>query len=409
MMLNIVLGAGLLTLPGLAAQSAGSASILVWAVCALAALPLLLIFVLLGRDYPDAGGLASMMQHAFGPVGYVPCTFVFLGAVAVGLPAIAMTGGYYAAAAVGGSPHLYAGLLILLAMLGNLASPEIASRINTSIASVIVVVLVGITVLGWMVVEPDWGTFRGAPSEPPDLATLGLVFMMVFFAFTGWEVAANLGGEFRDPRRNIPIAMALSFLLAVGLYLALSIVVVASGPVGADEAPFARIFGAEFGPGGARAMSVVSVVIIYANLSAALWAVSRMVYSAARERLLFACFARVTKGVPLNAVVLTTTVLLLVTLLSHAGLLDLGRLLAVAGQNFLLLYGGAAAALIQLSDKRWHRRLGWWSLLLVTVLMAGRGVDGLYYPALLVGAGLAVAFVRMRHRLVVSGRSEGST
>lgn len=409
MMLNIVLGAGLLTLPGLAAQSAGSAAIVVWVVCALAAFPLLLIFALLGRDYPDAGGLASIMRHAFGAFGYVPSTFIFLGAVAVGLPAIAMTGGYYAAAALGGPPHLYAGGLILLAMIGNLASAEIAGRINTAIASVIVVVLIAITVLGWLVVEPDWGTVRAATSDLPDLATFGLVFMMVFFAFTGWEVAANLGGEFVNPRRNIPIAMAMSFVLAVGLYLALAVVVVASGPVGADEAPFARIFGAEFGPVGALAMSGVSVVIIYANLSAALWAVSRMVYSAATERLIFGCFTRVSRGVPLNAVLLTTGVLLSVVLLSYEGLLDLGSLLAIAGQNFLLLYAGAAAALIQLATRGWHRVLGWACLALVAVLMAGRGIQGLYYPAFLVATGLAVALVRMRLALMVAGRGEEST
>jgi amino acid efflux transporter len=409
MMLNIVLGAGLLTLPGLAVQTAGGSALVVWAVCALAAVPLLVVFALLGREHPDAGGLASILKSAFGAYGYIPSTFLFLGAVAVGLPAIALTGGYYAAAAVGGPPHLYAALLIVLAMLGNLASAEIASRINTLIASAVLVVLVGITVTGWLAVDPTWETLSAATHAPIDLSTFGLAFMMVFFAFTGWEVAANLSGEFRDARRNIPIAMALSFVLAVGLYLALAVVVVASGPVGANEAPFAHIFGAEFGPVGSAVISGVSVVMIYANLSAALWAVSRMVYSAANERLLFAPFTRLVNGVPLNAVFLTTGVLLGVVFLSFENILDIGSLLAIAGQNFLLLYAGAAAALVRLSSNKWSRALGWGSLALVAVLLAGRGLDGLLYPLLLITGGLLIALVRSRLSILLAQRREGST
>ena len=41
MMLNIVLGAGLLTLPGLALMVAGDAALTIWIACALAAAPLL--------------------------------------------------------------------------------------------------------------------------------------------------------------------------------------------------------------------------------------------------------------------------------------------------------------------------------------------------------------------------------
>ena len=104
MMLNIVLGAGLLTLPGLAAMQLGPAAPLVWLACALAAAPLLLVFALLGRQHADAGGLAAILDRAYGAWGRIPATFLFLGAVALGLPAIALTGGHYAAAVLGGRP-----------------------------------------------------------------------------------------------------------------------------------------------------------------------------------------------------------------------------------------------------------------------------------------------------------------
>ena len=65
---------------------AGDAALTIWIACALAAAPLLAIFAVLGRRYPDAGGVAAIMKRPFGDAGYVPATFLFLGAVAVGLP-----------------------------------------------------------------------------------------------------------------------------------------------------------------------------------------------------------------------------------------------------------------------------------------------------------------------------------
>ena len=47
LMLNIVIGAGLLALPGMVVEKAGHQALWAWALCALAALPLLLVFVVL--------------------------------------------------------------------------------------------------------------------------------------------------------------------------------------------------------------------------------------------------------------------------------------------------------------------------------------------------------------------------
>ncbi|MEM9032129.1 MAG: amino acid permease [Pseudomonadota bacterium] len=411
MMLNIVLGAGLLTLPGLAAREAGDGALAVWLVSALVAVPLLVIFGILGRAYPDAGGLATFLKRAYGDAGYAPATFLFLGAVAFGLPAIALTGGHYAAAAIGGPPALYASLLILGAAAANLASSEIAGRINTALASVILFVLVAIAATGWVAVSPDASVLERAVTGVPSLGVFGATFMMVFFAFTGWEVSANLSGEFRNPKRDFPFAMAASFAIAVALYLVLAFIVAASGPLGASEAPFAAILGSRFGPSGSLLVSAVSVLLIFANLSAAIWAVSRMVYSGASERLLPAVLMTLRAGLPLRAVILTTCVLLGVVAAAGAGLVDLGWLLGAAGQNFLLLYAGAAAALIKLTARLGYKALGWFAIALVVGLVLTRGLDQMIYPGLLIGIGLLVAVFRL---FVPSGamddrQTQGST
>src|SRR5204863_6702981 len=50
----------------------------------------------------------------------------------------------------------------------------------------------------------------------------------VIFACLGFEQAVQLGGESRNPRRNIPLAIIGAMVVAVGLYLALQVAYIAA-------------------------------------------------------------------------------------------------------------------------------------------------------------------------------------
>lgn len=381
MMLSIVLGAGLLALPGLAADTAGRAALTIWLVCAAVSMPLLYVFAVVGRDHPDAGGIAAVIKKAFGIRGYAPASLLFLGAVAVGLPSIALVGGQYAHASLGISAHLAAICLIVAAMALNLLSSRLVNLMSSGLSIAVIAVLLVLAGLGWFAVTPEWG--EATALAAPTLPAFGATFMMVFFAFTGWEVASNLAGEFRNPKRDFPLAMTLSFIIAVALYLILAVIVAAAGPDAATEAPFTVIMMQGYGVLASQFVSGVAIVLIFANLSAAMWAVSRMVYSAAGEQLLPGALTKLNGGIPIRAVILTALVLVSVSLFSYTGALDLGDLLAIAGMNFLLLYAAAAAALCRLSTVNRHRLVGIASILIVALLVVGRGLEHLMYPAIL--------------------------
>lgn len=121
-----------------------------------------------------------------------------------------------------------------------------------------------------------------------------------------------------------------------------------------------------------------------------------MVFSAARDGLLPTFLEKINGDVPLNAVMLTVLVLLGVTGLVGADMLDLDQILAIAGQNFLLLYAGSAAALLRLDDKGAHRLLALFCLTLVGLLLVGRGGDGIVYPIVLVMISLVLASLQKR-------------
>jgi amino acid efflux transporter len=400
-MLNIVLGAGLLTLPGLAVQHAGENALTVWLACAVASIPLLAAFAVISRSHPDQGGLAKIAGLAFGRYGYAATTFLFLGAVLFGLPSIALTGGYYASAMLGGSPHVFAVGMLLFAVAINLVSVEWTSRINAIIASVVLVALAGIALVGVTLVSPSWEPLR--PPLPPtiSLQVFGQVFMMIFFAFTGWELAANLSADFHNPRRDVPIAIGLSFCVAVLLYVVLAVIAGSLGLSDKAAAPFVVLFETRFGWMGGTFIAGVAVILVIANLAAAVWAVSRMVWASAGEGLLPRNLRSLKNGTPYRAVITTVSALVAVEVISAVGAFDLGVMLGVAGQNFLLIYGISALALGVSSPKRAEKILALTCITEVLLLVAFRAGEGLAYPIFL--CVIAIAVVRQGHRPAILG------
>ena len=64
--LAAVLGVGVVSLPALAIEAAGPASMLAWAALIVISVPLAATFAALGARHPDGGGVATYARLAFG-------------------------------------------------------------------------------------------------------------------------------------------------------------------------------------------------------------------------------------------------------------------------------------------------------------------------------------------------------
>lgn len=393
LMLNIVVGAGLLALPGLAVKQVGDHAMLAWLVAGAATLPLLAVFILLGRRYPNAGGIAHFAGIAFGRRGYAAASLIFLGAVLFGLPSIAITGGHYAAVIKGWPPHAIAIALLIAATLIHMVSSELVAKANTVLAIVILIAITALILAGFLMIEqPSDMPVAVWPEElKPALALAP--FTMIFFAFTGWEVAAGSAEEFRNPRRDFPIAMIASFAIILGLYLGIAYLTQVVSLEGEYETAFSRIAAAALGSFGEIGTALLATVIILANLSGAIWAVSRMVFALSREGFLPSALEVSRNGTPWRAVAVTSTALVIVTLADAAGIFGLDRMLALAGQNFLVLYGIAAGAMLALSTSTGARILALLASALTLGLVAIQGAAAVY-PAALLGLGIALGGLR---------------
>ncbi|CAI8372117.1 MAG: L-methionine/branched-chain amino acid exporter YjeH [Rhodospirillaceae bacterium] len=403
MMLNIVLGASLFILPGLAAQQTGPASIVYWLLAILLSLPLLVIFCLLAAERPSSGGVAHLVGAAFGRRFFVMASYLFLGAVMLGLPAIALSAGYALQAGFGLNAGLSAGFIITLAVAANFLTPKRASQLGSTASILSISFLVALIVFGF-IVTPSSGLLsveevfssRSFTSE----FSIGLsVIPLIFFAFTGWEVAISLGGEFKKPKRNVPIAIGASFIIASILYLLCAMVVVHAGVSAFNEAPFVGMLAPVFGVFSSQLIAGFIAGLLAVNLFAAIWSVSRMIFSISEQGFLPASLKVLSRGLPARALLLFGSIGLIMIGVHEARFIDIDTMFTLASLNFLCLYGLVAfVGLLQLK-RHFQRLLAAIAIASVAaILLMTQSLPALSYPLFIACIGWFAFFRTQRQK-----------
>ncbi|MER7009176.1 amino acid permease [Dactylosporangium sp. NPDC000555] len=242
-----VLGTGVIALPALAAQAAGPASLIAWAVLVALSVPLASTFAALGARYPDSGGVATYARTAFGHRAAAVVGWSFYFAVPVGAPAAALFGGAYVAAAVGGGTRtalLTAAALMLTVTVGNLGGVRVSGRLQLGLAALLVALLLTAT----LTALPHASAANLHPFAPHGWWAIGPAAAVLVWGFAGWEAVTSLAADFRHPRRDLPRATAIALVVVAVLYLgiaAASILVLgpaAAAPgAGGSEAPLAEL------------------------------------------------------------------------------------------------------------------------------------------------------------------------
>jgi APA family basic amino acid/polyamine antiporter len=114
-----------------------------------------------------------------------------------------------------------------------------------------------------------------------------LALIPVMFTYSGWNAAAYLAEEIRDPGRNVPRALGLGTLAVVAIYLLLNTLYLFVLPAG----ELAKVQGSVLdvvadrllGTSAGDVMGVVSIISIAASISAMTFAGPRVYYAMARD------------------------------------------------------------------------------------------------------------------------------
>ena len=272
-----MIGVGVFTTTGfmVAALESPVAVLLAWIAGGVAAMCGALAYAELGSAIPRNGGEYRLLSRIFHPaVGFVAGWVSLIVGFAAPLAAFAMAFGDYLNALIPDVPPLASGLVLVI-VLAVLHSLHVGTGSRAHNAFTMgKVALIG----AFIVAGLAWGDVSRlvAPEARPVGEALtsrmfAVQLVYVSFAYSGWNTAAYLAGEFRQPTRDIAPAILFGTSIVAVLYLGLNIVFLASAPMSelAGNERVGHVAAVSlFGPVAGKFMSLLIVIGLVSTASA---------------------------------------------------------------------------------------------------------------------------------------------
>jgi len=366
-----VLGTGVITLPALAADVAGPASLVAWAALVLLSVPLAATFAALGARLPDTGGVSTYVRRAFGDRAAGAVGWCFYFAIPVGAPPASMMAGGYVADVVGGGRTTT--LIVAAALLASTAAMNaVGLRLSGRVQLGLAVTLALLMVVTMSLALPHGDADHLSPFAPNGWGPVPTAAAVLVWGFAGWEAVAPLSAEYRNPRRDVPRATAIAVAVVGLLYLGLAATsLLVLGPAtGQSEAPLSDLMAVALGDGARVLTAVVAVLLTLGAMNAYFAGGSRLGAALGRDGSLPSALAKGSGPgeVPrrsLGVLTLGGALSLVITAVLDLGLTPL-MLLATGCFTLVYVFGtGAALRLLP----RWS--LSWWTAAVAFVATLG--------------------------------------
>jgi fructoselysine transporter len=302
-----IVGIGPFVVSALVIQKMGGPQALVaWLLGAVLATLDAFVWSELGAAMPQAGGTYVFLREAYGPERWGRLmSFLFVWQTFLHVPlsvssaaiGFANYAEYLHPLTTVGHKAISGGLVVLLVIL-------LYRRIRT-IGRISVLLWVGVVgMMLWLI----WGGARHFDAKlafdfPPGafsfsavwFAALGSAMVNTIYSYWGYYNICHLGGEIRDPEKNIPRGIFLSVLGIAVLYLAMqtSILGVVPWREAQDSKFLASLFIERvYGVGAAKVATGMILWVALASVFSVLLGASRVPYSAALDDNFFPVFAR---------------------------------------------------------------------------------------------------------------------
>ena len=302
--LSAMIGSGLFVLPALAMLEMGGGAgplggvWLAYLVAALLVLPGAISKSELSTAMPSSGGSYVYVERTFGPlVGTIAglglwANFMLKSAFAlIGFKAYL----WVIEDLIGIDINLETASLALLVIIVaiNILGVKRIKKIQTPIVMFSTFYLLSLCAYAVVTQDLDWNgvTSREAFGSWDDVASTSA---FVFVSYAGVTKIAAVGGEIKNPERNMPYGILLSLLFSCLLYVTVTMVMAAAvdpseymhGDHGASEDPV-YIFAEAVGGGTVGAIAAVLAVVTMTSMAlAGILASSRFPFAMARDKLL---------------------------------------------------------------------------------------------------------------------------
>jgi len=320
-----VIGSGWLLGTLNASKVAGPAAIVSWIIGVILLIGIALIYAELGSTYPISGSTARFTWiHAGTLGGFFAGTFSYLQAMAVAPIEVEATLGYVSAKLWHGllTPAgllTTKGLIVAIGMMFiftalNLFGIKWMARTNT-VAMIWKILVPIMTIVFIMTKVFHTANFTaGGGFMPYGIKGVFIAIPLgIVFALEGFEQAAQLAGEARNPKRDVPIAVVGSMLMGAVIYILLQLCFTGalnpadiahgwSNPFGAGNPTFGPYYtlATTIGLGWLGTVLIIDAIVSPAGTGLVyVSAASRLSYSLAKTRFVPPVFAAIDRrGVP---------------------------------------------------------------------------------------------------------------
>jgi basic amino acid/polyamine antiporter, APA family len=295
LMVNITIGSGILGLPAKLFALTGVYSVLALVLCAILVAIVAICFAEVGSRFTHSGGPYLFTRTAFGATpGFIVGWLYWVSRVLTFATICNLLVVYLArmAPALQGpaARAVIISVVVVAIWLVNLVGIRQATIVSNGLTTLKVTLLLVFGVIGILTVR----AWPAAPATLPPAADFSDAMLLGIFAFVGFEAALVAAGETRNPRRDVPFAVALSLLIVLILYAGVQIVCIAAVPaLATSTAPFADAAVVLWGPTGEHVITLGAVVIMLGSLNSGFLATSRLPFAFAEQGDMPAVLARV--------------------------------------------------------------------------------------------------------------------
>ena len=250
---------------------------------------------------PHAGGEYVYLRDAYGPLaafltGWTSFVAGFSGAIAASAIALADYVTRFVPGAANGKPAIAIAAIAILTLI-HVRGLGPGRLVQNLLAGLKVTAILLIIALGFAIGNGNAANLSVAAGTVTPVPWL-LALVPVMFSYSGWNAAAYVAEEVRNPTRNVPIALGLGTLAVIALYLGLNALYIFAlpitelGAVGGGrlmDTVAERLFGFATG----NLLAIFTIVSLAASISAMVLAGPRVYFAMARDGIFVRAAGRV--------------------------------------------------------------------------------------------------------------------
>lgn len=312
-----MLGSGIFVLPGLAAAKTGPMVWLAYLLAGLSVLPAALSKSELATAMPTSGGTYVYLERTFGPLaGTISGIGLWMSLLLKSAFALVGFSAYLSVMADLPEKPVALTLLVAITIL-NILGVNIISKLQKFILAGVLLALLALSLVGVTHIQPEFLEGGFTKGFHGFLAATAFVYV----SYAGVTKVAAIAEEVKDPGRNLPLGILISWFTVMCIYVFVVFVLVTNVPLeslihfdGGTKPDLHPIYTLAVIIGGETVGIIAAVLAVITMVSmavAGLMAASRFPFAMSRDKLLPTLVQRInpTFMTPVTSIVLTAVVM----------------------------------------------------------------------------------------------------